>query len=431
MTAALDGMRVLDMTQYEAGTSSTQMLAWLGADVVKVESPRGDPGRQTFGRGTDDSQYFLNYNSNKRSIVLDLKQPRGRELLLELAERFDVFVENFGPSAVEKLGIDYAALSARNSQIIYAQIKGYGLSGPYAQYNCFDPLAQAAAGAFSITGMPGGPPIKPGPTIADTGTGMQVALAITAAWVQRLRDGAGQHIEVSMQEAMTMFMRTTGVPEWAAQPAPRRGINQGPPSGMYPCAPGDPNDYVHMLIATSEQWDALCVAIERPDLLEDSRFASGRLRRDNADELRVELERWTTAHTKHDAMRILCEAGVPASAVFDTMDVFTDPHLNERGFIRQVEHPAEGTITLMDTPIRMSRSRVELQPAPVLGADTDAILHGELGLTREEIDALHREGVVHTRNRPTGNGQTENGQTENGATSTAVETGERGQSSGD
>src|SRR5215213_9195602 len=151
MAAALDGVRILDMTQYEAGTSCTQMLAWLGAEVVKVEPPEGDPGRRAFSRAGEDSQYFLNYNSNKRSVVLDLKSERGRQILLDLAPRFDVFVENYGPGVIEALNIGYDVLRERNPAIIYARIKGFGLSGPYAHYKCFDPLAQAAAGAFSVT----------------------------------------------------------------------------------------------------------------------------------------------------------------------------------------------------------------------------------------------------------------------------------------
>ncbi|MDA0364885.1 MAG: CoA transferase, partial [Chloroflexi bacterium] len=148
---ALDGMRILDMTQYEAGTSCTMMLGWLGADVVKIESPQGDPGRHTFGHGTPDSQYFLNYNTNKRSVVIDLQKPRGRELFLELAPHFDAFVENYGPGVMERLGLDYETVSAVHPGLIYARIKGFGLSGPYSGYKSFDPLAQAASGVFSVT----------------------------------------------------------------------------------------------------------------------------------------------------------------------------------------------------------------------------------------------------------------------------------------
>ncbi len=399
MAAALDGMRILDMTQYEAGTSCTQMLAWLGADVVKLESPAGDPARLSFTRGTDDSQYFLNYNSNKRSVSLDLKSEHGRELFLRLVPRFDVFVENYGPGVIEALGIGYEALSALHPGLIYCRIKGYGLSGPYANYKCFDPLAQAAAGALSVTGEPDGPPVKPGPTVADTGTGMQAALAITAAWAQRMRTGEGQLIELSMQEVMTMFMRTTGVVDWNERPTQRRSHRAGVPTGLYPCAGGGPNDYIYMLIGTTRMWDQLCAAMGRDDLLLDPRLHSGAGRREHADHVDAEIAKWTREHDKHEAMRILCEAGVAASAVFDTMDVFHDPHLRARGFIVEVEHPAEGTVTLMRSPIRMSASEVPLRPAPVLGADTEAVLGAELGLTQADLDALWGERVIHSRER--------------------------------
>ncbi|HJM88670.1 MAG TPA: CoA transferase [Dehalococcoidia bacterium] len=398
MTAALDGMRVLDMTQYEAGTSCTQMLAWLGADVVKVESPEGDPARRAFSRGTDDSQYFLNYNSNKRSIVLDLKSERGRQLFLDLVPKFDVFIENYGPGVIEKLDIGYDVLSGLNRSLIYTRIKGYGLDGPYANFKVFDPLAQAMAGAISITGEPDGPPIKPGPTIADTGTGMQAALAITAAWAQRQQSGEGQLIELSMQEVMTMFMRTTGVADWAERPAPRRN-HGGAPTGMYPCAPGGPNDYLYIHVASSRLWDQLCVGMGRDDLLTDERFAGGRLRQQNADALREEITGWTMQHTKQEAMQILASAGAAVSAVYDTMDVFNDPHLAAREFIEELDHPAEGRVKLMKSPIRMSASAVALQPAPVLGGDTDEVLAAELGLSNDQIEALHEDHIVFSRTR--------------------------------
>lgn len=394
MSAALEGLRVLDMTQYEAGTSSTQMLAWLGADVVKIESPHGDPGRRAFATGDEDSQYFLNYNSNKRSIVLDLKSARGRQLLLDLVPRFDVFVENFGPGVMEQLDLGYEVMSALNPGIIYTRIKGYGLTGPYAGWKCFDPLAQAAAGAFSITGEADGPPVKPGPTMADSGTGMQAALAITAAWAQKLRTGQGQFIEISMQEVMTMFMRTTGVTQWGREPVRRRGHRGGAPTGMYPCAPGGPNDYLYMLVSDTRMWDRLCVSIGRDDLLTDPRFASGRLRMAHADELDAEISQWTRGHTKFEAMRILCEGGVAASAIYDTMEVLHDPHLKERGFIEEIEHPVAGPVTLMGSPLRMSASRVPLRAAPLLGADTSTVLASELGLSEGDLAALRREGAI-------------------------------------
>ena len=394
MGAALEGLRILDMTQYEAGTSSTQMLAWLGADVVKIESPAGDPGRRSFAQGPHDSQYFMNYNANKRSVVLDLKQPEGRALFLSLVAKFDAFVENFGPGVMESLDLDYPVLRAVNPGIIYTRLKGYGLTGPYADYKCFDPLAQAAAGAFSVTGAAGGPPVKPGPTMADSGTGMQAALAVCAAWVQKLRTGEGQLIEISMQEVMTMFMRTTGVTQWGGGATGRGDHRAGAPTGMYACAGGGPNDYLYMLVSNTRMWDQLCIAIGREDLLGDPRFATGRLRYQNADDLRTEIEQWTVRFDKFEAMRILCEHGVAASAVFDTMEVFNDPHLRARGFVHELPHPGHGSITLMGSPIRMSASPVTLASPPLHGADTSAVLAAELGLSAAEIDRLAASGTI-------------------------------------
>ena len=187
---ALEQMRVLDMTQYEAGTSCTQLLAWLGADVVKLESPARRPGRGVSRDPAVVSQYFLNYNSNKRSIVLDLKSAAGRELFLRLVPNYDVFVENDGPGAMEGLDIGYDVLRELNPGLIYGRIKGFGLSGPYSDYNCYDWVAQAAAGAFSVTGHADGPPLMPGTTVGDSGTGLQMALAITAAFVQKQTTGS-------------------------------------------------------------------------------------------------------------------------------------------------------------------------------------------------------------------------------------------------
>ena len=310
---ALDEMRVLDMTQYEAGTSCTQVLAWLGADVVKIERPGlGDPAR-SFSNGPHGPAYFLNYNSNKRSLALDLQSSEGRDLFLRLVPHFDVFMENYGPGVIERLEIDYDVVREHNPQIIYARTKGFGLSGPYAGYKCFDMIAQAAGGAFSVTGTADGPPTRPGPTIADTGSGLQMALAITAAYVQRQRSGEGQFIELSMQEAVTLFMRThvASGSDWGRKAAPRNGNRAAAPTDLYPCQPGGPNDHVYIMVVTDRMLDTLCAAIDRPDLLLDPRFDTEEARHANADALHSEIATWTAARDKHEVMRILGEAGVP------------------------------------------------------------------------------------------------------------------------
>jgi len=390
---ALAGMRVLDMTQYEAGTSCTQMLAWLGAEVVKVEPPHGDPGRGV-GRNLDHTQYFMNYNANERSIVIDLKQPRGRELLLELAEHHDVFVENYGPGVIEDLDLGYDVMRARNPGLIYARIKGFGLSGPYADYKSYDWVAQAAAGTFSVTGEPDGPPLHPGPTIGDSGTGIQTALAITAAYVEKLRTGKGQFIELSMQEAVTIFMRTLGLQDWGTRPAPRTGIHHGGAiTSTYPCRGDDPNDHVFIMVTTPRMWDSLCLAIDRADLLTDPRFADPITRMEHKLELWEEIARWTRQRTKHEAMAVLGPAGVPCSYVFSSLDLFTDPHLQSRDFIQTVQHPIAGEVKLMRNPIRMEGA-VPLQPSPILGADTEAVLRSDLALDAAALDALERAGTI-------------------------------------
>ena len=208
--AALDGMRILDMTQYEAGTSATQALAWLGAEVVKIELPgQGDPGRGVGLTGEQAySSYFCNWNANKKSVALNLRSEAGRDLFMRMLPNFDVFVENYGPGVIERLGIDYETLRAAHPGVIYARLKGFGTYGPYSGYKSYDMIAQAAAGACSVTGEADGPPMVPGSTTGDSGTGVQLGMAILAAYVQQQRTGEGQLIEISMQEAMTYFMRT-------------------------------------------------------------------------------------------------------------------------------------------------------------------------------------------------------------------------------
>ena len=390
---SLEGMRVLDMTQYEAGTSCTQLLAWLGADVVKVEPPRGDPGRGV-GRNLDHTQYFMNYNANKRSIVIDLKQPEGRQLLLDLAPHYDAFVENYGPGVIESLDIGYEVMRERNPGLIYARIKGFGLSGPYANYKSYDWVSQAAAGTFSVTGDPDGPPMHPGPTIGDSGTGMQTALAITAAYVEQQRTGKGQLIELSMQEAVTMFMRTLGLMEWGKAPAPRTGIHHGGAvTSTYPCKGDDANDWVFIMITTPRMWDALCMAIDRPDLLTDDRFADPLIRIEHRDELYELLAAWTKQRTKQEVMDTLGPAGVPVSYVYSSMDLWNDPHLKARDFIQTVEHPVVGTVELMRNPIRMDGVE-PLRPSPLLGGATEEVLRADLGYDDAKIEELASAGVV-------------------------------------
>ncbi|MGH7894882.1 MAG: CaiB/BaiF CoA transferase family protein, partial [Candidatus Binatia bacterium] len=258
--AALTGIRILDLTQFEAGPSCTELLAWLGADVVKVESPvGGDQGRALMRDlpGTD-SYYFLLLNANKRSVTLNLKDERGRALFEQMVPQFDVLIENFTLGTLEKWGLGWDALSTIHPGLIYATIRGFGDSGPYAPFKAFDMIAQATGGAMSLNGELGGPPIKLGVTLGDTGTGIHCAVGILAAYVQRLRTGRGQRVEVSMQDAVVNFVRPSLMAHYiTGQPTIRIG-NRVPllaPTDLYRCAPGGANDYVYMMINSVAMWE--------------------------------------------------------------------------------------------------------------------------------------------------------------------------------
>ena len=389
--AALDGMRILDLSQYEAGPSCTQALAWLGADVVKIERPGvGDPGRAI---GMPD--YFMMWNSNKRSVELDLQSDEGRKTLLKMLPKYDVIVENFGPGVIAKLRLDYDSIKEIHPSVIFASVKGFGSFGPYADYKCFDMVAQAAAGAFSVTGESDGPPMRPGTTIGDSGTGTQLAMAILAAYVHLLKTGEGQQVELSMQEGVTYYMRTMmSMAQSGEAVVARQGNGRDPLSTMYPCSPGGPNDFIFLMAITHRMWEALCLTMSREDLLTDPRFLSPGDLLKNAEVLRHEISVWTTQYDKKEAMRRLAEAGVPVSAVMDTVDVYSDPNLIARDFIKEVKTLSGQTLRMPGCPARLSKSEVPLQAAVPLGTNTKEVLMQDLGLDEDQFSELEKSGVL-------------------------------------
>ena len=250
----LKGVRVVDLTQFEAGPTSTEALAWLGAEVVKVENPKtGEPGRTAFAAPSGgDSYYFLEFNANKKSVTIDLKSERGLALVKALAKKADVMIENMAPGTIERLGLGYDAIRALNPGIIYAQVKGFGEGSPYERNLAFDMIAQACGGTMSITGEPDGPPIRPGPSLGDTGTGMTMAISILGALYERRATGQGRRLQVAMQDAMLHYMRTNFSTQARSGKAVERdgtrsGGGSNAPSGLYPCAPGGANDYVWIM----------------------------------------------------------------------------------------------------------------------------------------------------------------------------------------
>ncbi len=393
---ALDGIRILDLSQYEAGPSCTQAMALLGAEVVKIERPEvGEPGRGV-GGFSDDSPYFLYWNSNKRSVVIDLTATEGRDILLRLLPKYDIVVENYGPGVARKLGLDYDTLSSIHPSLIYASVKGFGSTGPYADYKSFDMVAQAASGAFSVTGEADGTPMRPGPTLGDTGTGMQLGMAILAAYIQRLRTGKGQQIEISMQEAMTYYMRTMIAlgTAFGKEATPRTGTGLSPDINMYACKPFGSNDYFYFVVATPRMWESLCNVMKDVGLESDSRFGSPTARIKNAAAFREVIEGWASDYTKYEVMKMLADGGVPCSAVLDTADLMTDPHLRARGFVEKISHPAWGDVELLGFPSRLSESHVDFSAAPQLGEGTDDILRKDLKLSEAELNQLRESGAI-------------------------------------
>ena len=394
MALALADVRILDLTQYEAGTSSTQALGWLGAQIVKVEPPgRGEPGRRLRSGNEVDSTYFITLNNNKRSLTLDLKSDEGREIFLQLVPRFDIVVENFTLGTMERLGIGYDTLKEIHPQLIYCTVKGFGTTGPWAPTKSFDMVAQAAGGAMSLTGMEDGMPLKPGPTIGDTGTGVQAAIGMLAALWQRQRDGVGQKVELSMMEAVTNYTRVPMTRrEVSGDPAPPYGDGLTAPTGLFPCKPGGRSDWVWVVVAGGRMRQALMDTIGRPDLAE-SNGARG-ITRDEGDEVRQAIEAWTSQRTKYEVMEKMREVGVPSGPVLDSGEIFENEHLRERGMLVDIEHPTRGPMTLLGCPIRLSESPAVHRRAPLLGEHTAEVLAEELGLEESEVTALAESGVV-------------------------------------
>ena len=402
----LQGVRVVDLTQFEAGPTCTEALAWLGAEVVKIENPqRGDPGRRIASTDAkaSDSFYFKILNANKKSATVDLKTERGVQLVKELVKKADVFAENLAPGTIERLGLGYDVLKEINPGIIYCQVKGFGEGSPYEKSLAFDMIAQAAGGTMSVTGEPGQPPVKPGCTIGDTGTGMLMAISVLGALYEKKATGKGRRLQLAMQDSVMHYIRTSFAvmaQQGNKQAAPRMGAQSTSgapaPCGIYPCKPGGYNDYVYVFCsrANPEHWDRLLKVIGREDLSGDARYDTQDARSQRAAEVDEIIAAWTSQHTKEEAMKIIGEAGVPAGAVFDTLELMKDPSLDARGIMQTIEHPTTGKVKMPAWPVRFDGTPPKVKPSPLLGQHNAEVLGDWLGISTAEVEALRTEGII-------------------------------------
>lgn len=391
----LAGIKVLDVTQVMAGPFSTMLLADLGADVVKIEPPgAGDQTRGAMGfkmKGAD-SLGFLNLNRNKRSIALNLKNPGGRAAFLKLVETADVIVENYRPGVVKRLSIDYETIAAINPRIVYASISGFGQTGPWADRPGFDLMAQAMSGVMSVTGHPGGPPVKAGVPVADIGCALFATYAILAAYIGAQATGRGQFIDASLFEAALAFSIWDISEYWGTGRVPTPLGTANRMSAPYQAVKA--SDGYFVLGATNQKlWTALCQEIGRTDLLDDARFADISKRLANRELLIEELEKTFAAKSAEDWIAQLMAVGIPVGRVHTYPEAFESDHGVYREMRLEIDHPVEGKIPNIGFPVKLKGTpqQVRRHP-PLLGEHTDEVL-SETGLGAEAVEELRKQGA--------------------------------------
>lgn len=409
MSKALDGVRVLDMTHVQSGPSATQILGWLGADVVKLEAPTGDITRRQLRDLPDvDSLYFTMLNGNKRSITLNTKSDEGRSLFLDLVKRSDVLVENFAPGALDRMGFTWEVLQEANPRLVYASIKGFG-PGAYADYKAYEVIAQAMGGSMSTTGFETGPPLATGAQIGDSGTGMHTVAGILAALYQRTSTGRGQRVEVAMQDSVLNLCRVKlrdqqrlvhgPLNEYPnddfGDEVPRSGnaSGGGQPGWAVRTAPGGPNDYVYVIIQPAG-WEHITRIIGRPELAADPEWATPEARLDKLDKAFGLIEEWSSNLPKWEVLATLNEHNIPCGPILSTREIIDDPTLNANGIVATVEHPERGAYKTVGLPMRMSDSPADVGRSPLLGEHNTQVYGDELGLSPDELAALKTNGVI-------------------------------------
>jgi len=410
MDKALSGVRILDMTHVQAGPTCSQLLAWLGADVIKLEPPTGDVTRHQLRDVPDaDSLYFTMLNCNKRSITVNMKNPMGKEVFTDLLKSCDVLMENFGPGVPERLGFDWKKVHATNPRIIMASIKGFGSNGPYADLKAYENVAQAMGGSMSTTGFVDGPPAVTGAQIGDSGTGLHLAIGILAALHHRTQTGEGQYVEVAMMDGVMNLCRVKfrdhqrlrrgilseySVPTENLSVPPRAGNDSGGGQlgNAIQCKPGGPNDYIYVVVQEAV-WSALATRIGGEKLANDERFIDIKVRRKNQDEMWRLINEFASQYSKWELMEILNELSVPCGPIMSTEDLANDKHVNLRDMYVELDHPERGIWYNVGMPIKLSKSPAKIERSPLLGEHTEEILSQVLGYDSDHIDHLRQSGA--------------------------------------
>jgi formyl-CoA transferase len=415
MSKALDGVRILDFTHVQSGPTCTQLLAWFGADVIKVE--KAGEGDATRGQLRDipnaDSLYFTMLNHNKRSITLDTKNPKGKEVLVELIKQCDVMVENFAPGALDRMGFSWERIQEINPRIILASVKGFG-PGPYVDCKVYENVAQCAGGAASTTGFDDGPPLVTGAQIGDSGTGLHLALGIVTALFQREKTGRGQKVLTAMQDAVLNLCRvklrdqqrlerTGEMQEYPQYPeigfgdaVPRAGNSSGggQPGSILKCKgwQKDPNAYIYF-ITQAAVWPAICKVIDEEGWITDPHYSTPKARLPHLKMIFARIEEWTKTKTKFEAMDILNEFDIPCGPILSMKEIAEDASLRETGTVVEVDHPVRGKYLSVGNPIKLSDSPTEVTASPLLGEHTEEVLT-QMGFTAAQIADLRTAKVI-------------------------------------
>ncbi|HZT19476.1 MAG TPA: formyl-CoA transferase [Dongiaceae bacterium] len=415
MGKALDGVRILDFTHVQSGPTCTQLLAWFGADVIKVERPGG--GDITRGQLRDipdvDSLYFTMLNHNKRSITIDSKNPKGKEVLEALVRACDVLVENFAPGALDRMGFTWEHIQRLNPRMILASIKGFG-PGPYEDCKVYENVAQCAGGAASTTGFDDGPPLVTGAQIGDSGTGLHLALGIVTALYQRTKTGRGQRVLAAMQDGVLNLCRVKlrdqqrlahgPLKEYPQYPngtfgdtVPRSGnaSGGGQPGWILKCKgwETDPNAYIYF-ITQAPVWAEICDVIGRKEWVTDPDYATPDARLPRLKEIFAAIEQWTMTKTKFEAMEILNKRDIPCGPILSMKEIAEEPSLRKTGTVVEVDHPTRGKYLTVGNPIKLSDSPAEVRRSPLLGEHTEEILRDVLKFSEDRIAEIRASGAI-------------------------------------